>query len=131
MICKAIVDEVISPFQVRVRIPIYHKIESSPYATPRSNLPIASVCVLPGAEVAFKRGDVVFVGFELDELDNPIILGVLSRENVPSSSNIKALSLKVDVNCDLPDVDKQKQINAENALDTTLESPGGGVAKFG
>ena len=102
MLCKGIVDKVIDPYSARVRIPIYHQIEGAPFATEAENLPIASICVMPGMEMALKRGDIVYVDFEMDERENPIIMGCLSRPDMTSSSSISTQSLKVFVNCDLP-----------------------------
>lgn len=102
MLCKGIVDKVIDPYSARVRIPIYHKIAGSPFATPSENLPIASICVMPGVEMALKEGDIVFLEFELGHRDNPVIMGCLSRNQAKSSSNISTQSLKVAVNCELP-----------------------------
>jgi len=122
MLCKGIVDKVIDAYSARVRIPIYHQIESSPFATPEKDLPIAAICVMPGVEMALKRGDIVFVDFEMDLLEHPIIIGCLSRQDSKSSSNIKAQSLSVEVNCELPDdtrlskEEQQRQTNFYNVV---------------
>ena len=125
MLCKGIIDKVISPYEARVRIPIYHQIPNSPFATNSEDLPIASISVMPGIEMALKAGDVVYIDFELDQRENPVIIGCLSRPNSKSSSNINVQSLKVDVNCELPKdtllADETKTINIEGAINEVLE----------
>ena len=132
MLCKAIVEQVLSIHEARVRIPIYHQIASSPFATLTEDLPIATISTIPGISYALHAGDIVYVDFELDQRENPVIVGVLSRDDSPSSSNIEAQSLKVDVNCDLPenvfaDIDSKYA----NVLDTINDNLIVGVAKFG
>ena len=102
MIAKAIVVEVINEYNAKIRIPIFDKIEGSAFATTNDNLRVATICCPPGCKYALKKDDVVFVGFELDNLDNPIILGMLSVDSMQSSININSQSLKVNVNCELP-----------------------------
>lgn len=132
MLCKAIIDKVIDPYSARVRIPIYHQIESSPFATKSEDLPIASICSMPGVEMALKAGDVVYVDFELDHREDPVIVGILSRSNSTSSSNIKAQSLQVDINCNLPDeiyLTKEgtnKSVNFDAAIEQMMAYEGGG-----
>lgn len=137
MLCKAIIEEIINNYQARVRIPIYHKIASSSFATLKENLPIASICTIPGVDFALKVGEIVYVDFELDQIENPVIIGILSRPDSVSSSNITTESLKVNVNCSLPDninyteTEERKQANVEGAIDSALESSGAGIARFG
>lgn len=47
MVTKAIIQEVIGPHSVRVRIPLYNKIEYVNGSTPTSELPRASICLTP------------------------------------------------------------------------------------
>ena len=51
MITRAIVEELIDENQVRVRIPIIHRSKEDTAGTPRQELPIASICTLPGVKV--------------------------------------------------------------------------------
>ena len=103
MITRGIIEEVLDDgYHVRVRIPVYHKAEFSAFSTPFEELPIAPICTAPGILPAYKKGDVVFVGFENDETDNPVVLGPLYRSEDTSTSNIKSNSLEVNVNCNLP-----------------------------
>jgi len=127
MLVKAIVEEIINKYQVRVRVPIFHQIETSPFATPKEQLPIASICTIPGINLALKVGEVVYVDFEVDQRENPVVMGVLARENIISSSDADIRSLKVDVNCELPSElylskeDQQKLVNFEAVFNTDGE----------
>lgn len=137
MLCKGIIDKVIDPYSARVRIPIYHQIESSPFATKSEDLPIASICTVPGIEMALKAGDIVYVDFELDQREDPVIVGCLSRKDSTSSSNISTQSIKVDVDYSLPgDLFTQQTIYYEGGggdsdigfiFDDGSESTGGDI----
>lgn len=99
MITKAIIEEILdNGYHARVRIPIYHKSADSPYGTPRSQLPIASICCEPGSIPSLKVGDIVFVGFEEDITSQPVIIGMLFRTGDASRTNLRVSSLQVDVN---------------------------------
>lgn len=96
MICRGIVEEVISPYQVKVRLPIIHRSTSSPEFTPNDSLPIASICTLPNAHANIRVGDVVIVGFENNDEGKPIILGYLYKEilgDTALSLNLSALQV--------------------------------------
>lgn len=104
MITKAIIEEIQDDGRhVRVRIPVYHKIQASAFATPSSELPIASICCPPGVTPAYKVNDVVFVEFENGETERPVIIGLLYRSDTTSKSNIDGNSLSIDINCSLPE----------------------------
>jgi len=60
-----------------VRIPIIHGVEGSPQCTPDDLLPSASVCGIPGFTNTVQKGDIVFVVFENDEYNSPVIMGQL------------------------------------------------------
>lgn len=80
MITKAIVEEIISPYKVRVRIPLLNRTQDSPLSTKTENLNIATICSLPNCYVNLQVGDVVFVGFEDNTAYKAIVLGHLCRE---------------------------------------------------
>ena len=92
MLTKAYIQEVLSSHSIRVRIPLYNKIEGVEGATPNNELHTACVCTLPNFITNPKAGDVVIVGFEENDVSNPVILGYLS-----TSSTNQSL---VDVLCD-------------------------------
>lgn len=103
MIYKAIVDQVLNNgYNAKIRIPKLHKIENASGATPSRDLPIASICMLPGILPAYKKGDIVFVAFENDATDYPLILGQLYCDLNNSQSNIKALSISAESHANLP-----------------------------
>lgn len=80
MITKAIVEEIISPYQARVRIPVLDRVESDGLFVPKDELSIATICTLPNCYLNVQVGDIVFVGFEDNAERKVVILGHLSRE---------------------------------------------------
>lgn len=80
MITKAIVEQILTPYQVRVRIPILDRLTYAPMSASTSELNIATICCLPNCYMNVQVGDVVFIGFEDNTYDKAVILGHLSRE---------------------------------------------------
>jgi hypothetical protein len=81
MITKAIVEEIISPYSARVRMPILNAIKGAKQSTPTDELSIATICTIPNAKNNINVGDIVFVGFEDNDYSKPIIIGHLFKEN--------------------------------------------------
>ena len=81
MIFRGIIEEVIDPYSVRVRIPLLHRTSTSPEATLTSALPIASVSLLPNTHINLTVGDIVIVSFENNDVGKPIILGYLYKQS--------------------------------------------------
>ena len=103
MITKGIVEEVLTNYSIKVRLPILDSIEGTRDATPTSDLSEAIVCVAPNSEINFTVGDIVIVGFEDNDDSKPIILGFLSKESGNTSSISNNLSkLNVNVSAKLP-----------------------------
>lgn len=103
MIYKAIIDQVLNDgYQAKIRIPKLHKIENVAGATLSRDLPIATICTQPGVLPVYKTGDIVFVSFENDDTNYPLILGQLYCNSNKSQSNNQILSLKVDSCVKLP-----------------------------
>lgn len=103
MITKAYVQTVIDESTVVVRMPLFNKISEVSGSTPDSELPIATLCIVPGAEYVLEEGDIVFLGFEEDNISTPVVLGVLSRYNKKNSKiNLNLLDLYVDQAAKLP-----------------------------
>jgi hypothetical protein len=102
MITKATIEEKIDKYKFRVRIPIYNKQKDAVFATPTNELDVALVCTLPGCDVNYQVGDVVYVGFDDAQDYEPVILGLLYREkDTGTLMSITAESLKTKVSTDL------------------------------
>lgn len=80
MITKGIVEEILTPYKARVRLPLLDGIKESRQGVITSDLGVATVCSLPNSSNNISEGDVVFVGFEDMDLGKPIILGHLFKE---------------------------------------------------
>lgn len=102
MVTKAIVEEVVDLYHIRVRIPTINKAEGTPASTPFEQLYIASVCCPVGSSPNFVKGDVVFVTFEDNSFDKPVIIGYLFRENLEGLSDQTLSNLVVNLTCNLP-----------------------------
>lgn len=102
MITKATIEEKIDKYRFRVRIPIYNKQKDAIFATPTKELDVALVCTLPGCDVNYQVGDVVYVGFDDAQDYEPVILGLLYREkDTGTLMSITAESLKTKVSTEL------------------------------
>ncbi len=100
---KGIINKVENKYSYRVRIPLYHKVKNTPGCVPDDQLPYATVCTLPGINPLYKENDIVWIDFENNELDVPVILGLLYRESGSNSiSDIDCKTLKVEVESSLP-----------------------------
>lgn len=94
MITKAYIQEVLTPYSVRVRIPLYHKIENVNGSTRQELLPIAYISAPPNVKIDPKVGDVVIVTFEEENLSKPIVIGYLySNKDTTSTINIECENL--------------------------------------
>ena len=85
MITKAVVEEVISPYQVKLRIPIFDRASSDALSTKADDLHKATICALPNCYINLQVGDIVFVGFEDNTTDKAVILGHLCKEAASST----------------------------------------------
>lgn len=102
MVTKATIEEKVDKYRFRVRIPIYNKQKDAIFATPTKELDIALVCTLPGCNVNYQVGDVVYVGFDDAQDYEPVILGLLYREkDTGTLMSITAESLKTKVSTEL------------------------------
>jgi hypothetical protein len=88
MITKGIVEEIVSPYKAKVRLPIFDGIEGSQTALSTKDLSAATICTLPNLTSVVSVGDIVYVGFEDDDIARPVILGHLSKE---SGTDTKAI----------------------------------------
>lgn len=82
MITKAIIEEKINEYTYRVRIPIFDGSKNSLISTAAKDLCIAVASMPKGIYNSLQKNDVVIVGFEDNDVENPIILGQLYRESL-------------------------------------------------
>lgn len=115
MLCKAIIESKLSKYKFKVRIPSLHKGVESIGATPTQNIPSAIASISAGVYPALKVNDIVLVGFEDDDIDKPIIVGLLFSESAYDvGSDIISDSLKVKVNAVLPEETKIGKVTSTN-----------------
>lgn len=79
MITKAIVEKVLDPYSIRIRVPQIDRVTSSSVHTADEDLDVALVCTLPGCHPNIKPGDIVFVSLDDTDEDRAVILGYLYR----------------------------------------------------
>lgn len=103
MITKGIIEEILSPYSAKVRLPIFDSIKDAQNSVSTGNLRVASICSLPNCTNLLGIGDIVFVGFEDDDLGKPVILGNLVREQSSlANPDISGYSIKVDKSVNIP-----------------------------
>ena len=108
MITRAYIEEIdYDNARVKVRIPLLNGVVNSKYSTPPSQLSWAKIIIIPGIEVQYNVGDVVFVGFEDNDVSYPVVLGYMmttkeSRVNKDLKVTLTATSLKVKDSAELP-----------------------------
>ena len=115
MLCKAIIESKLSTYKFKVRIPSLHKGVESIGATPTQSIPTAIASISAGVYPALKTNDIVLVGFEDDNIDKPIIVGLLFTENAYNTgSDIISDSLQVKVNTVLPQETQIGEVTSTN-----------------
>lgn len=85
MITKAIVEEIVSPYQAKVRIPVIDRAQHSSLSASTEDLNVATICTLPNCYLNIQVGDIVFVGFEDNTYYKAVILGHLCRKDAYDS----------------------------------------------
>ncbi len=91
MITKAIVEEIKDDgFTIKVRIPLIDAIEGAKNATESDLLSEAPICTISNVYNTVNKGDIVFVGFEDNDIGKPIVLGSLSLNKLKLSDSTKA-----------------------------------------
>lgn len=85
MITRAIVEEILTPYQIRVRIPLIDRVSTAKTATKSKDLSVATICSLPRTDINLQPGDIVFVAFEDDGQEDVVILGTLYRETLTTT----------------------------------------------
>ena len=115
MITKAIVEQVVSPYEVKVRIPLLDRTTMSSLATSTENLNSATICTLPNCYTNIQVGDVVFVGFEDNTYYKAVVLGHLAREAMTETyANVTFSTLNVREVTALPSDTSIGNVSAEN-----------------
>lgn len=104
MITKAIIEQKLDEFQYKVRIPIFDRTSDSTYFTDTAELAIAVASVPKGITNTLEVNDIVFVGFEDNNIANPVILGQLYNEKLLKQHNlhIQARSIDIEESVNLP-----------------------------
>ena len=124
MIVKGIVESVISKNEVKVRIPILNGLSSQVDSTPTEQLSSSSICQLPNMQFELAIGDIVWVAFENNEFDLPVIIGFL---NIDQKTKVEHYceELKVNYQAKLPNETQigevsSSSINCLKGLNTNL-----------
>lgn len=103
MLARGIIEKIYGKNQVAVRIPLFDKSIDSTSRTPTDSLGIATICTLPNSTPNVRVGDVVYVGFENNDIYKPVILGyVYIDKEYTTKQGLSLESLDVDVNAKLP-----------------------------
>lgn len=103
MVTKGIVEEVISPYSIRVRIPSIDRLYQSSVHVSKEALDVAVICTLPGCDINLQPGDIVIVSSDEAEEDL-IILGTLYRSKKTSTlTNFEIAILLVSDTATLPE----------------------------
>lgn len=87
MITKGIVEDIVTPYLIKVRIPTLDGIEESAYGNSREELREATICTLNGTSNTVAKGDIVFVGFEDNDNSKPVILGHLQKSTTSDNKS--------------------------------------------
>lgn len=115
MITKGYIQDVLSRHSVRVRIPLYNKIENVNGATPNKELSIAPICTVANIINDPHIGDIVFLAFEEDDISKPVVIGYLSLSNMGESlTDIKCDNFEAQGDTTLSKYTKIGEIDYEN-----------------
>ena len=123
MITKGIVTEIVDTYFVKVRLPVYDRVSQASIFVATDELNTATVCTISNCRPNLRVGDIVFVGFEDNDMCKPIILGCLYGDGVTSSlADITANSLSVAVNTILSEdttIGETKPTDIKNLANTS------------
>lgn len=105
MVTKALVLDASNPSSIGIRVPVLDNIET--YAT---------ISSMPNCELNLSPGDIVYIAFEDNSIDTPVIIGSLNsvENDFIRSASLKLLSIDVEQKANLPlntsigDVDSDK-----------------------
>ena len=114
MIYKGIVEQIVDPYTIKVRIPKLHSVKASNEYIPTESLPNATVCTLPKTHPNIYLGDIVMVGFENNDYSKPVILGHLYKESFGEHSiSTEMYELIVTSHANLPAKTQIGKVTAE------------------
>lgn len=126
MLTKAIIQSIdYTKNMCRVRIPLFEN------ASRNTNMieADAQFNIVPGIYNSYKTGDIVFIGFEENKMELPVILGKLfvsaSAESEAYRGNVSGNSLSITDNAQLPysTIFSYDKIAQNNALYKNLNTP--------
>lgn len=96
MVCKAKIVSINGDYRVTVNIPTFYRGEESIGATPSSDTLEALICVPPSVYPKLRKNDTVWVDFEDDNVDKPVVMGILySAGCFDTKSDIKCNTIEV------------------------------------
>lgn len=81
MVTKAQIEKIISENEVQIKVPMFGMIEEEADEEEVNDLPNARICTTPGCSPNYKKGDVVLICIEDNDLTNPIIMGKFIPDN--------------------------------------------------
>ena len=85
MVTKAIVEQIVTPYSIKVRIPLFDSIIGQKGATQTIYLNEASICSLPNTLNQVNIGDIVYVAFEDNDISKPVIIGHLYKDSADAT----------------------------------------------
>lgn len=103
MVTRGIIEKLIDNTHVKVRVPRINKSAGAVGATPTDELPTACLCSIPGVIPYYNVSDVVYVDYENDDTDSPVVIGLISSAITNNGrSDVFLSSLQVDASAILP-----------------------------
>ena len=112
MIVKGIIESTFKN-QAKVRIPIFDKVFSASLGTEYNNLSEATMCVPPKFDMNIKQGDTVYILFEDNNRQKPIIIGFVKNDK-NSFCNSETIDLHIENSANLSDNVSIGDVNKDN-----------------
>ena len=115
ILTKGIIEEVVSPYKAKVRLPVYHGIRTDNYSVQTKDLPEASLCAMPNCDYALNVGDIVYCSVEDNDFTKPVIMGFLYKQDKAQTSvDMNVNSLGVVTNTNLPEDTAIGKVNPDS-----------------
>lgn len=115
MITKAKIVEIVSPYEFKLVIPRVNKTQQSAIFTDKDSLYIATATCLPNVQPNYAVDDIVFIGFQDNYKDRPVILGLLYRQRKSQAlTDIKANSIQITSTAKLPKATSIGDVTPQN-----------------